>query len=138
VPWGTEWNYICDITAGAAGVATYFLFLHEVFNYPLALAWACSIGRRLLQLARPIGEDMCEWLFTPDLEHTLPNFSHGTAGIVLVLCSIYQLTGEACVLEAARKGGEFLKREAKVGPHDSCLIAHSRNDPDLYYLGRMT
>jgi lantibiotic modifying enzyme len=72
---------------------------------------------------------------TPQLERTMPNFSHGTAGCAYFLATLYLETKNRAFLDAALAGANYLKANAKTEGNGCLIFHHEPGGEDLYYLG---
>ncbi|MCA1668170.1 MAG: lantibiotic modifying-like protein [Thermomicrobia bacterium] len=65
----------------------------------------------------------------------MPNFEFGTAGVAYVLARLFEATGDARFLHAAREGAAHVQAIATVRG-DAALLAYREPDmADLFYLG---
>jgi lantibiotic modifying enzyme len=71
---------------------------------------------------------------SPRVSTLYPNFSHGTAGVAYALASLFGVTGDRDLLDAALAGARYL--EAVEVSHDGgCRVFHHEPDgSDLFYL----
>ena len=131
---GLEWNATTDVIAGSAGIGLFLLHAARDLGEPRALEVARRAGERLIELARAEPRGL-SWAMDPTFPRRMPNFSHGTAGVAYFLARLYEETGEARFLDAARAGAEYLLDVADT-QDDACRIFHDEPDgKDLYYLG---
>lgn len=120
-----------DIIMGTAGMGLYLLQASERHRSKDALKMALALGDALL--AQKVDRDVgAMWLDHPKATYTMPNFSHGTAGIAFFFARLHQETGEQRFLDAAIEGGQHLLSLA----NEQGLIYHySTMEKVDYYLG---
>ena len=131
---GIDWNDVTDVIGGSAGTGLFLLWAAEVMGDPDALALAVRTGDRLLELG-PVEEGRRSWKMSPTFARTMPNFSHGTAGVAYFLARLARTSGEERFLQAAKEGVAQLDALAKREDH-GYLVHHNRPDGlELFYLG---
>jgi lantibiotic modifying enzyme len=131
---GVEWGAVNDIISGSAGTGLCLLYAAAELGDKTFIDLAARAGDRLIELGRPKNGGL-DWVMEPSYPRTMPNFSHGTAGVAFFLVRLYAATGNKTYLEAALAGAKYLLSIAKTG-RDTCLIFHDEPDnKDLYYLG---
>lgn len=92
-----------DVVMGTAGVV-----LTGVWHgSPLGLDVARRGADALLRVAEPV-DDGLDWRMSPATQRQMPNYSHGTAGVVAALAMAGHALAEDRYLEAARLGAEHL------------------------------
>ena len=123
-------NVTSDIISGTAGTGLFLLYATKRFD-PSALELAKIMGDSLIKSAIREG-DQWRWRMRPDYESLMPNFSHGTAGVVFFLARLYEETGHETYLNAALAGARRLKSLVKP---DGLIHHNSVDGKDLYYLG---
>jgi lantibiotic modifying enzyme len=131
---GIEWSDVTDVIAGSAGIGCFLLDLHLREGDGVALELATRAGRRLLDLSQreAVGRS---WRMDPKFPRVMPNFSHGTAGVVYFLARLHETTHAPEFLEAARAGADHLLSIADRSG-DGCRIHHHTPDgADLFYMG---
>lgn len=134
----SEWHPN-DIIFGTAGIGLFLMAAAEALQEPGALELAEAGGRRLFELAeqKPGGFD---WALDKTHELRMPNFSHGTAGIVYFLASLAMATGDSSFSDAAVRGGSFLQSIALTDgrvafvQHTDPPPAGAHDHPDITYL----
>lgn len=137
---GVEWGETTDIVAGAAGTGLYLLERARLAGDPASRELALRAGLRLAELGIP-EKGGKKWRMNPATPRLMPNFSHGTAGVVYFLATLYRETRRPEILAAALAGGAYLRAIAETGGADGadgegCLLFHDEPDnPKLYYLG---
>lgn len=131
---GVEWEGgVNDIISGTAGTGLFLLYAQRELDAPGALTLAEAAGRRLQQLAVE-AEGGLSWPMSADYPRTMPNFSHGTAGVAYFLAELSAATGDREPLEAALAGARRLTRIAHL-QDGGCLIPHHfPGGEDLFYL----
>jgi len=131
---GIQWSDTTDIISGNAGTGLFLLYLAETWEDESVLEMAKQAGDCLLAVGIP-AEMGIKWAMDPQYPRLMPNFSHGTAGIVYFLASLYRKTNEQKFLDGALSGAEYLKSIARTDD-DTCLIFHHEpGGEDLFYLG---
>ncbi|MEM7080603.1 MAG: lanthionine synthetase LanC family protein [Pseudomonadota bacterium] len=129
---------IFDMTEGAAGAGTFWLYAHDENIDAQAQEWAQQAGERLLEVAEPATGGM-RWQLMPDIPWPFdaPNFAHGTAGVAYFFARLYQSTGHPRYLEAAVQGAGHVQAVAQDMPDGGRLVPHVLDDgrPDRFYLG---
>ncbi len=131
---GVEWNDTTDIIRGGAGIGLYLLHASKALDYPPARALAEKAGKRLVDLGKPV-EDGLMWFMQPTYRRTMPNFSHGTAGVAYFLATLHQATKDKAFLDAALKGAAYLESIAKKTEEGTLIFHHEPGGKDLFYLG---
>jgi lantibiotic modifying enzyme len=131
---GIEWNDSTDIISGTAGTGLFLLYAARELKDTSARDAAVQAGERLITLGRPEGPGM-NWVMSPSFPRSMPNFSHGTAGVAYFFATLYAETKKKEFLDAALAGAKYLQSVANT-EGDGCLIFHHEPDgKDLYYLG---
>lgn len=129
-----EWGELTDIIMGAAGAGLYLLDRARQLDDIPALRLAVKVGHRLVELGIPEAGGL-KWKMGASLAKTMPNFSHGTAGVAYFLATLYQNTGQPAFLDAALAGARYLQAVADTSG-DGCLVFHNDQDgKNLHYLG---
>jgi lantibiotic modifying enzyme len=110
------------------------LYAASELNDQAARKLAIQAGEHLIRLGRPEAIGL-NWLMNPKSSRSMPNFSHGTAGVAYFFASLYAETKKKDFLDAALAGAKYLQSIANT-EGDGCLIFHHEPDgKDLYYLG---
>lgn len=119
---GIEWNERADIYDGLSGTGLFLLWAAREFDAPGARDLAVAAGRRAIAAARQTS--------------SMPNFSHGTAGIAYFLATLYRDARQQECLGAAVAAARQLQSIAATDG-DQCRIYHddSPAGKSLYYLG---
>jgi len=131
---GVEWSSTTDIISGTAGTGLVLLYGYRETGDRRWLDLAASAGARLVELGKPKNGGL-DWAMDPSFPRTMPNFSHGTAGVAFFLARLYEESRRQEFLDAALAGGRYLVSIARIA-EDLCVIYHDEPDgKDLYYLG---
>lgn len=131
---GVQWNNSTDIISGGAGIGLFLLYAAETLKDDSAKWLAVRAADRLLELGIP-DQGGTRWAMDPSVPRTMPNFSHGTAGIAYFLTTLHKATGGRRFLEGGLAGARYLQAIAKT-EGNICLVPHSQPDGlDLFYLG---
>ena len=129
---------IFDMSEGAAGAATYWLYAHDHAVHPEALTWARLVADRLLEVAEPAAGGQ-RWQLMPDIPWPFdaPNFAHGTAGVAYFFARMFEACGDEKYLQAALAGAGHVQAMAEDVPGGGYLVPHVLNDgrPNRFYLG---
>lgn len=110
VHWSEQYN---DLIYGDAGTALFLAQVAQQTGNADALALARRGAHFLLSEAH-IDDGTRYWRFRRDKEFNLPNFSHGTAGVVYVLATIAELTDDQELIEGAMTGFEYVRSIAEI------------------------
>ena len=131
---GVRWTDVTDVIGGAAGTGLFLLDCAERLDRPQDRELAARAGRQLIAVARDeqVGR---AWGMTPNFPRTMPNFSHGTAGVAYFLAELHAATGDAAFLESAIDGARHLEELADRSEGGFRVHHNTPRDPDLYYLG---
>lgn len=138
---GVEWVGAPSAGLGDGSITLYLLWAARTLEQPDLLALAVRAGERMLELAEADPRGGLKWTGFP-LERLgapegayMPNFEFGTAGVAFVLAWLFEETGDARFLEAAREGARHVEALATVHG-DAALLFHREPDmTDLFYLG---
>jgi hypothetical protein len=137
---GVAWSSSPGVIADGS-VILYLLYAATTFQRDAYCKLASRGGDRLLELASTQPKGGLSWKGVPSPalglpeEAYFPNFELGTAGVAYVLARLYEETGEARFLEAAKQGALHLQTIATVD-RDRALIPYRYPDlTDIYYLG---
>ena len=143
---GTHWNGYFDFI-GDGGAVLYFLLVAEITSDSRYVKYAGEVLDSILKLSVDYGKDSIYWkLFDPHeffksvpAGGIVPNFAHGTAGIVYLLTKYYQTTGDAAYLNEAIKGCNFL-REIAINEGNASIVPYiyleeEKKAYDILYLG---
>ncbi len=131
---GIEWTSTTDIISGTAGIGLFLIYAHRETGEGQWLDLAIRAGERLIELGKSDGDGL-KWAMDPEYPRTMPNFSHGTAGIAYFLASLHRETGNDHFLQAALAGGRYLLALAETGDGTCLVFHHEPGGEDLYYLG---
>ena len=131
---GIQWSPSNDIISGSAGTGLCLLYAAAELGDKTLIDLAARAGDRLIELGRAKNGGL-DWVMEPGFPRTMPNFSHGTAGVAFFLVRLYDATHNKTYLDAGQAGAKYLLSIAKTDG-DACLIFHDEPDnKDLYYLG---
>ena len=131
---GAEWRGVTDVISGAAGIGLHLLQHGKEFQDQNAIDLASRAGKRLIRQGQA-EQGGLKWQMDPAFPRSMPNFSHGTAGVAYFLATLYQATEDKAFLESALAGAKYLEAVANT-EGDRCLIFHHEpGGQDLYYLG---
>lgn len=133
---GIHWNGWYDYM-GDGGVIAYWIYLAEKTKDGHYLKYAKEALDAILSLKKQFSGDSIYFeLFDPSVYFTgvpsggvVPNFAHGTAGIVYLLTKYYEVTKDEEYLKYAVQGYNFLKEIANNTEKASIV-------PYLYFKGR--
>ncbi len=130
---GVEWSDSADIISGTAGIALFLLYAARMLGDDRAIELAASAGRRLAELGQP-EQGGLKWAISPSVKNLYPNFSHGTAGASYTLATLYGVTHEKPLLDAALAGTAYLEAVADHA-NGACKVFHHEPDgKELFYL----
>ena len=143
---GIHWDGFFDLM-GDAGVVLFWLEIAQKTGEVKYLKYSKEVLDSILKLGVVYDEETTYWkLFDPAVYFgslpkggVVPNFAHGTAGVVYLLTKYYESTGEELYLEEAKKGLNFLKKIA-IREDDSAIVPYlyfekDKKPYDVYYLG---
>ena len=129
---------IFDMSEGAAGAGTYWLYAHDQCIHDEALDWARLTADRLLEVAEP-AEGGLRWQLMPDIPWPFdaPNFAHGTAGVAYYMARMFEASSEQKYLDAAIAGAGHVQAMAETIEGGGHLVPHVLDDgrPNRFYLG---
>lgn len=129
---------ITDLVFGNAGAGLFLLRAAKVLDDPSAVELSQRAARRLVEVADRTDRGF-DWYFDTGYARRMPNFSHGTSGIVYFLASQYMTSGEPEFLEAALEGGRFLQSIAWTDgkrayiQHNDPPAPGDHDNPDIRY-----
>jgi lantibiotic modifying enzyme len=122
-----------DIISGSAGIALTLLHAHRKLEHPHALDAAARAGAVLRTRGRPEGGGL-KWPMSEAYPRLMPNFSHGTAGVVYVLARLADVTGREEYLDVSIQGARYLEGASTCGEGGCLLFHHEPGGEDLFYL----
>jgi type 2 lantibiotic biosynthesis protein LanM len=97
-----------DIILGSAGALLGLLKLHQVAGSASVLEQARTCANHILSRQIQSGEQRGAW---PGVEpRALSSLSHGAAGVAYALTRLYEVTGDAALIRAARAAVTFEER----------------------------
>ena len=147
-----SWNDVTDIISGTAGVGMFLLYADEELEHPDAMPMAIAAGDQLIDDAKIIlipdrtqpesQKRALLWEISRSNDREMPNYSHGTAGVIDFLAALVQRleSSDRSIISArfraaATGGFDYL---LSLGHHtpDRFSVFHHRGDgEELYYLG---
>jgi lantibiotic modifying enzyme len=138
---GVDWIGAPSAGMGDGAIVLFLLWAAEAFGEPSYRDLAARAGDRILELSERDAAGRRMWTGFPmaavglpeDVQ--MPNFEFGTAGIAFVLARLFEATGEARFLGAAREGAAHVEARATV-QEDAALLRYRDPWPEeIYYLG---
>jgi lantibiotic modifying enzyme len=142
---GVHWQDTCDYM-GDGGAVVYWLYLYEQTGEARFLDYAILgaddiLSRKAYEDDRIIYwnlADLHDYFESIPAGGIIPNFAHGTSGIVYILTKLYEASRDDKYLNYAKKGVEFLKSIA-LNEGDSTIIPYiyyedKNKNIDLFYL----
>lgn len=141
-----HWNGWYDFM-GDGGVIAYWIYLAEKLKDEHYLKYAKEALDAILALRKEVDDDKIYFeLFDPSeffksvpSGGVVPNFAHGTAGIVYLLTKYYETTKDEDYISFAKKGFNFLKSIANNTENASIVpylyFKGEENKYDVSYLG---
>jgi lantibiotic modifying enzyme len=138
---GVEWVGAASAGLGDGAIVLYLLWASEAFEDQSLWDLAVQARERILEVAQPDPRGGLKWTGFPmeavnaPAGSYSPNFEFGTAGVAYVLARLYEETGDARFLDAAREGETQIEAIATVR-NDAALVFYREPDhTDLFYLG---
>lgn len=143
---GIHWKGWYDYM-GDGGVIAYWIYLAEKFKDNHYLDYAKEALDAILALKKTADNDAIYFeLFDPSTYFTsvpkggvVPNFAHGTAGIIYLLTKYYEATKDEEYINYAKQGFKFLKTIANNTENASIVpylyFKGEENKYDVSYLG---
>ena len=128
---GVEWGGITDIMYGSAGIGMFLLYADREMEHKTAKDLAIKAGERLLETSISVSNGI-KWKMTPTDDRSMPNFSHGTAGISYFLASLHEATNRKEFLEGAMESAKYLDA---ITNEDGLIFHHEPGGEDLNYIG---
>ena len=110
IHWSARFN---DLLYGDAGTVLFLATIAEQQGDDEALDMARQGAQSLLSRSLFDG-DKRYWLFRRDKAFNLPNFSHGTAGVIYVLATVGALADDDALRQGAAAGFKYLRSIAEV------------------------
>jgi lantibiotic modifying enzyme len=130
---GVEWSDSADIISGGAGITLFLLYASRVLGDDDAVELAALAGSRLAELGKA-ADGGFKWAIGPRVPTLYPNFSHGTAGVCYALATLYEVTRDRPLLDAALQGTEYLNAVADRADGACKVFHHEPGGETLYYL----
>lgn len=129
----THWGLINDIISGNAGIGLFLLYAYRETKNFTYLEMAANTCNWLVASGQRISADQWKWRMGPGIEKTMPNFTHGTAGIAYFAAEVFAILEEGRYLRTALNGARYLqtlKNPEGLIPH------HEEGDgKKLFYYG---
>ena len=143
---GIHWDGFYDFM-GDGGSVIYWLKIAKLSGDDKYIGYAKEVIDSILKLGISYDEEAIYWkLFDPGIYFkelpaggVVPNFAHGTAGVVYLLTKYYEATKDEAYLEKAKKGFNFLEKIA-IYDEDAAIVPYLYFEEggrpyDVYYLG---
>jgi lantibiotic modifying enzyme len=129
----THWGLVNDIISGNAGIGLFLLYAYRETKNFTYLEMAANTCNWLVASGQRVSADQWKWRMGPGIEKTMPNFTHGTAGIAYFAAEIFAILEEGRYLRTALNGARYLqtlKNPEGLIPH------HEEGDgKELFYYG---
>jgi lantibiotic modifying enzyme len=129
----THWGLINDIISGNAGIGLFLLYAYRETKNFTYLEMAANTCNWLVASGQRVSSDQWKWRMGPGIEKTMPNFTHGTAGIAYFAAEVFAILEEGRYLRTALNGARYLqtlKNPEGLIPH------HEEGDgKELFYYG---
>lgn len=119
--------------AGRAGEGDFFLALHAATGERIQRDRAIAVGEWLLREARPEAGGYY-WVHPQPGAQVFTGLAHGTAGVVLFLTRLYELTRNGSYLAYARAGMSWMERYVYVW-NDSAIGWRRLTTDEHSYIG---
>lgn len=143
---GIHWDGFYDFM-GDAGAVIYWIQIADLTGNKKYIEYAKEVLDSILKLGVSFDEEANYWKLFDPAEYfgtlpkggVVPNFAHGTAGVVYLLTKYYEATGDEAYLEEAKKGLHFLEKIA-INDGDASIVPYlyfekDSKPYDVYYLG---
>jgi len=129
----THWGLVNDIISGNAGIGLFLLYAYRETKNFTYLEMAANTCNWLVASGQRVSTDLWKWRMGPGIEKTMPNFTHGTAGIAYFAAEVFAILEEGRYLRTALNGARYLqtlKNPEGLIPH------HEEGDgKELFYYG---
>lgn len=129
----THWGLVNDIISGNAGIGLFLLYAYRETKNFTYLEMAANTCNWLVASGQRVSTDQWKWRMGPGIEKTMPNFTHGTAGIAYFAAEVFAILEEGRYLRTALNGARYLqtlKNPEGLIPH------HEEGDgKELFYYG---
>ncbi len=138
---GVVWTGAASAGLGDGAIVLYLLWAARVFDDTTLRDLAVRAADPILQAAEHDPRGGLKWVGFPvealglPAGSYMPNFEFGTAGVAYVLARLYEETGNARFLAAAREGAAHVQALATVSGDSALLFYREPDLTDLYYLG---
>ena len=143
---GIHWDGYSDFMGDGGAIIFWLLVAEKTGDYQY-IHYAGEVLDSILTLGVSADNDSLYWkLFDPHVYFKtvpaggiVPNFAHGTAGIIYLLVKYYEVTKKKSYLDAAVKGYRFLKKIA-IQEGDAAIVPYiyleeEKRAYDILYLG---
>lgn len=131
---GVHWNGVTDIISGSAGIGLFLLYAGRELEREDAVNLARRAADHLLHAGRPAASGT-SWPMSAEFPRTMPNFSHGTAGVGYFLVQVARVTERPEYLRSAESGASYLRNIAREREAGGKLVFHSEpGNEELFYL----
>jgi lantibiotic modifying enzyme len=129
----THWGMVTDIISGNAGIGLFLLYAYRETKNFTWLELAANVGNWLSLQSVRVTAEQWKWRMWPGFERTMPNFSHGTAGVAFFQAELFKILEEGRYLRPALNGARYLQAIKKP---DGLICHHEEGEgKDLFYLG---
>jgi lantibiotic modifying enzyme len=105
----THWGQVTDIISGNAGIGLFLLYAYRETKNFTWLELAANVGNWLSISAVRVNAEQSKWRMWPGFERTMPNFSHGTAGVAFFQAEVFKILEEGRYLRSALNGARYLQ-----------------------------
>lgn len=99
--------------SGTAGTGLFLIYAYKETGDRWLLNLAELAGKRLIELGEMVENGM-KWAMNPNFPRYMPNFSHGTAGIVYFFCTGIQISARS--VAGSMSGEGMLRYFSSTGP----------------------
>jgi len=128
---GLSWGSCNDVISGNAGIGFFLAWARERLGDERSGRLAAECARALVPRGEPSAAGL-DWPMEPSFPRRMPNFSHGTAGVVAFLA---RAGASAATIDAARRGAAHLVAIADRSDGGLRIHHHSPDGLDLFYYG---
>jgi hypothetical protein len=138
---GVEWVGAPSAALGDGAIVLYLLWAANVCADPSLRELARQGGERILEVAESDPRGGTRWTGFPmatlgmSADAYMPNFEFGTAGVAYVLARLFEETGDARFLDAAKDGARHVQAISTVRGDAALLHFQEPHLTDLFYLG---
>ena len=129
----THWGQINDIISGNAGIGLFLLYAYRETKNFTYLEMAANTCNWLITNAKRVNAEQWKWIMWPGAPTTMPNFSHGTAGVAYFAAEVFAILEEGRYLRTALNGARYLQTLKNT---DGLIPHHEEGDgKQLFYYG---